>query len=80
MKIRTALTSTVTQNSTEKKTQRHPTRGDDRSTTSVADYLSAWLDARQTLRPSTRLAYEIHLRRYLIPHLGHLNLTELSLS
>ena len=51
----------------------------DRGATTVGDYLSAWLDARQTLRPSTRLAYEIHLRRYLIPHLGHLQLANLSL-
>jgi integrase len=37
----------------------------------VADYLVSWLEGRQSLRPSTRLAYEVHLRRYLIPHLGN---------
>ena len=44
----------------------------------VAEYLTGWLTGRQALRPSTRLAYEIHLRRYLLPHLGHLPLTSLT--
>jgi hypothetical protein len=39
-----------------------------------------WLVGLQALRPSTRLAYEIHLRRYLISHLEHLPLAQLTLT
>jgi integrase len=41
-------------------------------TLTMATYLPAWLEGKQTLRPSTRLAYGTHLRLYLLPHLGHL--------
>jgi hypothetical protein len=41
-------------------------------------FLLDWLDSRRSLRPSTRLAYEIHLRRYLLPHLGAMPLTDLT--
>jgi integrase len=36
-----------------------------------------WLAGKQSLRPSTRLSYEGHVRLYLIPHLGNLALVEL---
>jgi integrase len=45
----------------------------------VGEYLDSWLSARRTLRPSTRLAYEIHLRKHLGPHLGDLPLATLAL-
>ena len=43
----------------------------------VECYLRGWLAGKQSLRPSTRLAYQIHLDRYLVPHLGPLPLTGL---
>ena len=58
---------------------RHTTDVHDPNAT-VGEYLIGWLDGRQSLRPSTRLAYQIHLNRYLLPHLGHIRLTRLSLA
>jgi integrase len=45
---------------------------------STGRFLLAWLPTRRSLRPSTRLAYQVHLRRYLLPHLGTIPLTRLS--
>lgn len=58
----------------------HPRHGGEELPVTVAAYLVQWLGGRQTLRPSMRLAYEIHLRRYLIPQLGERALRELTLS
>lgn len=44
---------------------------------SVAEYLEGWLWSKQALRPSTHAAYETHVRRYLVPHLGDLDLGDL---
>ncbi|MCW2496428.1 MAG: Integrase [Jatrophihabitans sp.] len=44
---------------------------------STGEYLIAWLEGRRSLRPSTRVSYEMHLRRYLLPHLGEVPLAEL---
>jgi integrase len=41
-------------------------------------YLLDWLVSRRSLRPSTRLAYQIHLQRYLLPHLGAVPLERLT--
>jgi integrase len=41
-------------------------------------YLSAWLDSKRSLRPSTRQSYEAHIRLYLVPHLGTVPLDELT--
>jgi integrase len=49
------------------------------ASTTVGDYLTSWLAGRRALRPSTRLAYEIHLRKHLEPHLGDIPLALLSL-
>lgn len=43
----------------------------------VARYLEEWLAGKLSLRPSTRMAYENHVRRYLIPHLGEVELADL---
>jgi hypothetical protein len=37
----------------------------------VAGFLIGWLEGRQSLRPSTRQAYQAHLTQHLIPELGH---------
>jgi integrase len=46
-------------------------------TGTVGEYLARWVDAKQSLRPSTRLSYATHIRLYLVPHLGHIALAEL---
>jgi integrase len=48
--------------------------------TTVAEYLQMWLDeiAKPTLRPRTFQRYEQLVRVHLIPHLGHLRLTQLA--
>ena len=46
----------------------------------VRDYLDDWLAGKARLRPTTARSYEAHLRLYLIPHLGHLRLTDLRTS
>ena len=43
----------------------------------VGEYLDAWLSGKQSLRDSTRQSYEVHVRRYLKPHLGGLPLVDL---
>lgn len=43
----------------------------------VAEYLETWLWGKQGLRATTHAAYESHVRRYLVPALGHLPLAEL---
>src|SRR3954470_5967273 len=43
----------------------------------VGEYLEEWLWGKQSLRPSTHLAYETHIRRYLVPHLGSVELVAL---
>ena len=40
----------------------------------VREFLTAWVVGKQSLRPSTRLSYGIHVRRYLVPYLGDLPL------
>ena len=44
----------------------------------LATYLPEWLDGRPKLKRSTRRSYDQHIQQYLIPHLGHLRLEELS--
>lgn len=43
----------------------------------VDRYLNEWLSGRQSLRPSTRLSYQSHIDKYLIPNLGHFKLADL---
>jgi integrase len=43
----------------------------------VAQYLNAWLDGKQRLRPTTRESYRDYLDRLLIPAIGSLRLAEL---
>ena len=44
----------------------------------VSQYLPQWLDSQQQLRPSTRMSYEGHIRRFLIPTLGPLALCRMT--
>jgi integrase len=46
-------------------------------TGAVGEYLTRWVDHKQSLRPSTRLSYRTHIRLYLVPHLGDIALAEL---
>src|SRR6476646_3728894 len=48
-----------------------------RTEATVAAYLSTWLKAKRSLRPSTIQSYETHVRLYLVPHLGTVPLSEL---
>lgn len=43
----------------------------------LRDYLEEWLWGKQSLRPSTHASYETHIRRYLIPYLGTIELESL---
>lgn len=43
----------------------------------VAEYLHDWLEGRASLRPTTRLSYESHVRLYLSPALGNVRLDDL---
>jgi len=44
----------------------------------TAEYLQQWLAGKAKLRSSTRRSYAAHVNLYLIPGLGHLRLTDLS--
>lgn len=46
--------------------------------TTVAQYLTKWLEQRKTLEPTTVSSYESHIRIYLIPALGHIKLEDLT--
>ncbi|GIL28965.1 site-specific integrase [Actinocatenispora comari] len=43
----------------------------------VAEWLDQWLAGKRNLADSTRSKYAEHIRRHLIPHLGHLRLDRL---
>lgn len=44
----------------------------------VEAYLRDWLEGKRALRPSTRKSYQEHIDLYLVPHLGHLRLRNLT--
>ncbi len=44
----------------------------------VGDWLKEWLERQPLLRPSTRLAYGIHVRRHLVPGLGQVPLGDVA--
>jgi integrase len=44
----------------------------------LARWLRCWLEAQPGLRPSTRKSYADHVRLHLIPHLGRIELAELT--
>lgn len=44
----------------------------------LARWLRHWLEVQQRLRPSSRQSYADHVRLYLIPHLGRIELAELA--
>lgn len=50
------------------------TMGDGRT---VGEFLDDWLWGKQALRPSTHASYESHIRLYLVPYLGNLDLEAL---
>jgi integrase len=54
-----------------------PTVAVDPRKLTVGDFLPAWLEGKQSLRPSTRASYESHIQLYLVPHLGDIVLIEL---
>lgn len=60
----------------------HINRGKEEAATSpslfLAQFLEDWLWSKQGLRPSTHAAYEIHVRRFLTPGLGHIPLDRLT--
>ncbi|HWL97057.1 MAG TPA: site-specific integrase [Nocardioidaceae bacterium] len=43
----------------------------------VGTFLHQWLDGKRALRDTTRRGYEIHLRRYLVPNIGGMRLSDL---
>jgi len=49
-----------------------------RNELTVRTWLEQWLEGKVNLRPTTRRSYESHLRLYLVPHLGHVRLRDLS--
>lgn len=46
----------------------------------VGQYLTDWLAGRTDLAGGTLMAYEMHIRVHLIPHLGHLRLDRLNVT
>ncbi len=61
-----------------KEVQRSHDEGNDHvRTLLLGNYLEDWLEAKRSLRPSTRQAYRSHLDLYLLPRLGHVKLQEL---
>ena len=54
----------------------HPTH--DPASPTIGAWLEVWLERQALLRPSTRLAYGIHVRRHLVPALGQVPLGEVT--
>ena len=50
----------------------------DAASTTVGEYLTSWLAAKQSLRPSTRQSYESHLQLHVVPAVGDIRLSDLS--
>lgn len=46
----------------------------------VGQYLTGWLAGRTDLAGGTLMAYEMHIRIHLIPHLGHVRLDRLNVT
>ncbi|MFI6447785.1 hypothetical protein [Kitasatospora sp. NPDC050543] len=46
--------------------------------TTVAQFLTKWLEGRRTLEPTTASSYSSHIRNYLIPALGDIKLEDLT--
>jgi len=46
----------------------------------VARWLRQWLDGRTAIRPTTRLSHAGYIEQFLIPHVGHLTLAELTVT
>jgi integrase len=44
----------------------------------VARWLRYWLSTRVAIRPTTRLNHTQYIERFLVPHIGHIPLSELS--
>ncbi|MBB5435225.1 integrase [Nocardiopsis composta] len=44
----------------------------------LAQWLGEWLGARADLAPKTRMSYQCHIDRYLVPHLGWVRLDRLA--
>jgi integrase len=44
----------------------------------VERWLRYWLSTRVSIRPTTRLSHTGYIEKFLIPHLGHIRLTELT--
>src|SRR2546429_210904 len=44
----------------------------------VARWLRYWLSTRVSIRPTTRLSHAGYIEQFLIPHLGHVRLAELT--
>ncbi|WP_246257629.1 site-specific integrase [Amycolatopsis anabasis] len=45
----------------------------------VAEWLERWIDGRKKIRGGTDRSYRSHIRLWLIPHLGHYRLDELTI-
>jgi integrase len=56
-------------------------RGEAESDIELATYLEAWLEARKaTLAPSTHHGYGLMAKYYIDPHLGHLPLSQITVT
>jgi integrase len=47
------------------------------SKVAVADFLVQWLNGKESIRPSTRQAYGVHVVVHIVPVIGHLRLLDL---
>ena len=47
------------------------------SKVTVAEFLVDWLNGKESIRPSTRQAYEVHVVVHIVPAVGHLCLLDL---
>ena len=46
----------------------------------MGEYLEKWLRGRRSLRPATVRSYEVHVRRHILPHIGHVPLAKISVA
>lgn len=52
----------------------------DRDPLPLRDYATRWLEQRDNLRPRSRDQYELQLRLRILPHLGNIDLTQLTVA
>lgn len=68
------------QDALDKVRQAHARGVDVSKRVTVKEWVWEWLESKEDIRPATRATYRSHFKNHIVPHLGHLLLTDLRAS